>query len=107
MLHLFVVLNVSSLIKKGISSTRGVIAVWKLAPASRKSSSKYWRFVLEFIYQSFYGSILRESVKATMSIIHGCQAHAIQTIRSNLKDFRATIQIQVDSEDKQIKQNAV
>ena len=33
----------------------------KLALASRKSSSKYWRFVLEFIYIGFYGSILRES----------------------------------------------
>ena len=35
------------------------------------------------------------------------QAHAIQTVCSNLKGFRATIQIQVDSEDKQIKQNAI
>ena len=31
------------------------------------------------------------------------QAHAIQTVCSNLKRFRATIQIQVDNEDKQIK----
>ena len=36
-----------------------------------------------------------------------CQAHAIQTICSNLKGFRATIQIQVDSEDKQIKKHAI
>ena len=35
------------------------------------------------------------------------QAHAIQTVCSNLKGFRATIQIQVDNEDKQIKQNAL
>ena len=28
--------------------------------------------------------------KAAMTLIHGCQAHAIQTIRSNLKGFRAT-----------------
>ena len=35
------------------------------------------------------------------------QAHAIQTVCSNLKGFRATIQIQVDNEDKQIKQNAI
>ena len=35
------------------------------------------------------------------------QAHAIQTICSNLKGFRATIQIQVDSEDKQIKKHAI
>ena len=35
------------------------------------------------------------------------QAHAIQTVFSNLKGFRATIQIQVDNEDKQIKQNAI
>ena len=42
-----------------------------------------------------------------MTIIHGRQAHAIQTICSNLKGFRATIQIQVDNEDKKIKQNAM
>ena len=35
------------------------------------------------------------------------QAHAIQTVCSNLKGFRATIQIQVDNEDKQIKQTAI
>ena len=35
------------------------------------------------------------------------QAHVIQTVCSNLKGFRATIQIQVDNEDKQIKQNAI
>ena len=35
------------------------------------------------------------------------QAHAIQTVCSNLKGFRATIQIQVDNEDKKIKQNAM
>ena len=35
------------------------------------------------------------------------QAHAIQTVFSNLKGFRATIQIQVDNEDKHIKQNAI
>ena len=58
---MFEVLKVSSLIKKGLSSTCRVILAWKLALASRKSSSKYWRFVLEFIYISLYGSILRES----------------------------------------------
>ena len=42
-----------------------------------------------------------------MSIIHRRQAQAIQMNCSNLKGFRATMQIQVDSEDKQIKQNAV
>ena len=41
--------------------------------------------------------------KVTMSIIHRRQAHAIQMNCSNLKGFRATIQIQVDSEDKQTK----
>ena len=61
MLHLFEVLKVSSLIKKGLSSTCRVILAWKLALASRKSSSKYWRFVSEFIYISLYGSILSES----------------------------------------------
>ena len=58
---MFEVLTVSSIIKKGLSSTCRVILAWKLALASRKSSSKYWRFVLEFIYISLYGSILRES----------------------------------------------
>ena len=38
---------------------------------------------------------------------HGLQAHAIQTSCSNLWGFRATVQIQVDNEDKQIKQNAM
>ena len=42
-----------------------------------------------------------------MTIIHGRQAHAKQTIWSNLTVFRATIRIHVDSEDKQIKQNAM
>ena len=58
---MFEVLKVSSLIKKRLSSTCRVILAWKLALASRKSSSKYWRFVLEFIYISLYGSILRKS----------------------------------------------
>ena len=53
--------EVSSLNKKGLSSTCRVILAWKLALASRKSSSKYWRFVSEFIYISLYGSILSES----------------------------------------------
>ena len=44
-----------------LSSTCWVILVWKLTLASRKSSSKYWRFVLEFICHSLYGFILRES----------------------------------------------
>ena len=61
MWHLFVVLKVSSIIKKGLSSTCRVILIWKLALASRKSSGKNWRFVLELIYQSLYSSILRES----------------------------------------------
>ena len=78
--------------------------VWKLALASRKSSSKYWRFVFEFIYQSLHGSILRESHNA---IIRGRQVYAMQTIFSNLTGFRATIQIQVYREDKQNKQNAM
>ena len=42
-----------------------------------------------------------------MTLIHGRQAHAIQIICSNLWGFRATVQIQVDNEDKQIKQNAM
>ena len=45
--------------------------------------------------------------KATMTIIHGRQANAIQMISSNIKGYRATIQIQADNEDKQIKQNAM
>ena len=47
---------------------------------------------------------MRESHNA---IIRGRQVYAIQTICSKLTGFRATIQIQVDSEDKQIKQNAM
>ena len=35
------------------------------------------------------------------------QAHAIRAVFSNLKGVRATIQIQVDNEDKQIKQTAI
>ena len=50
------VLKVSSLIKKGLSSTCRVILTWKLALASRKSSSKYYN-----IYISLDGSILHES----------------------------------------------
>ena len=58
---MFEALTVSSVIKRGLSSICRVILAWKLALASRKSSSKYWRFVLEFIYISLYGSILREN----------------------------------------------
>ena len=53
------VLKASSLIKKGLSSTCRVILIWKLTPASRKSSSKYLLLVLDFIYESLYASILR------------------------------------------------
>ena len=42
-----------------------------------------------------------------MTIIYGRQTHAIQTICENLKGLRATTQIQVDNEDKKIKQNAM
>ena len=55
------VLKASSLIKKGLSSTCRVILIWKLTLASRKSSSKYLLLVLDFIYESLYASIFRES----------------------------------------------
>ena len=91
MLHLFMVLKVSSLIKKGISSTRGVIWVLKLALASRKSSRKYWRFVLEFIYQSVHGSILREScndhnsrMSSTRNTNDSLESQGLQSYNTNL-----------------------
>ena len=87
MLHFFVVLKVSSLIKKGL---RGSL------PANTDDSC---------LNLSIKVYVALSCVKATMTIIHGRQAHAIQTIFSNL--FRATIQIQLDNEDKQIKQNAM
>ena len=89
MLHLFVVLKVSSLIKKGL---RGSL------PANTDDSCLNLSIKV-------YAAL--SCAKATMTIIHGRQAHAIQTIFSNLRGFRATIQIQVDNEDKQIKQNAM
>ena len=87
MLHFFVVLKVSSLIKKGL---RGSL------PANTDDSC---------LNLSIKVYVALSCAKATMTIIHGRQAHAIQTIFSNL--FRATIQIQLDNEDKQIKQNAM
>ena len=89
MLHFFVVLKVSSLIKKGL---RGSL------PAKTDDSC---------LNLSIKVYVALSCAKATMTIIHGRQAHAIQTICSNLWGFRATVQIQVDNEDKQIKQNAM
>ena len=90
---MFEVLKVSSLIKKGLSSTCRVILAWKLALASRKSSSKYWRFVLEFIYISLYGSILRESHNE-----HNSQTSSTRNTNELLEPQRlqSYIQIQVD-----------
>ena len=76
-LHMFVVLKVSSLIKKGLSSNCRAILLWKLALALRKSLRKYWRFVLEFTVNIYTAP---SCAKATMTIIHGRQTHAIQTI---------------------------
>ena len=89
MLHLFVVLKVSSLIKKGL---RGSL------PANTDDSC---------LNLSIKVYAAPSCTKATMTLIHGRQAHVIQTIFSNLWCFRATVQIQVDNEDKQIKQNAM
>ena len=104
MFHLFVVLKVSSLIKKGLSSTCHVILVCKLAwprgSLSANTDDSCWNFSM-----NTYAA--PSCAKATMTIIHGRQANAIQMISSNIKGYRATIQIQVDNEDKQIKQNAM
>ena len=89
MLHFFVGSKVSSLIKKGL---RGSL------PANTDDSC---------LNLSIKVYAAPSCAKATMTIIQGLQAHAIQTICSNLWGFRATVQIQVDNEDKQIKQNAM
>ena len=58
-------------------------------------------------HKEVFVQILTISVEIYLLKFMRRQAHAIQTVCSNLKGFRATIQIQVDNEDKQIKQNAL
>ena len=85
-----------------LSSNCSVILVWKLTLATGKSWTKYWRFVLEMIFLSKFISILRESRND-----HNSQTSSERNTNDLLEPqgLSATIQIQVDSEDKQIKQN--
>ena len=68
-----------------LSSNCRVILVWKLTLATGKSWTKYWRFLLEMIFLS---NLYPFCAKAAMTIIHGLEANATQTICSNLKDFQ-------------------
>ena len=54
----------------------------------------------------FCQSLYPFCAKAAMTIIHGLQAHNTNDLLEP-QGLSATIQIQVDSEDKQIKQNAM
>ena len=76
----------------------------KLILATGKSWTKYWRFVLEMIFLSKFISILRESRND-----HNSRTSSTHNTNDLLEPqgLSATIQIQVDSEDKQIKQNAM
>ena len=87
-----------------LSSNCSVILVWKLTFATGKSWTKYWRFVLEMIFLSTFISILRESRND-----HNSRTSSKRNTNDLLEPqgLSATIQIQVDSEDKQIKQNAM
>ena len=87
-----------------LSSNYSVILVWKLTLATEKSWTKYWRFVLEMIFLSKFISILRESRND-----HNSRTSSTHNTNDLLEPqgLSATIQIQVDSEDKQIKQNAM
>ena len=85
-----------------LSSNCSVILVWKLTLATGKSWTKYWRFVLEMIFLSKFISILRESRND-----HNSRTSSTHNTNDLLEPqgLSATIQIQVDSEDKHIKQN--
>ena len=87
-----------------LSSNCSVIFVWKLTLNTGKSWTKYWRFVLEMIFLSKFISILRESRND-----HNSRTSSTHNTNDLLEPqgLSATIQIQVDSEDKQIKQNAM
>ena len=87
-----------------LSSNCSVILVWKLTLATGKSWTKYWRFVLEMIFLSKFISILRESRND-----HNSRTSSTHNTNDLLEPqgLSATIQIHVDSEDKQIKQNAM
>ena len=87
-----------------LSSNCSVILVWKLTLATGKPWTKYWRFVLEMIFLSKFISILRESRND-----HNSRTSSKRNTNDLLQPqgLSATIQIQVDSEDKQIKQNAM
>ena len=87
-----------------LSSNCSVILVWKLTLNMGKSWTKYWRFVLEMIFLSKFISILRESRND-----HNSRTSSKRNTNDLLQPqgLSATIQIQVDSEDKQIKQNAM
>ena len=87
-----------------LSSNCSVILVWKLTLTTGKSWTKYWRFVLEMIFLSNFISILRESRND-----HNSRTSSKRNTNDLLETqgLSATIQIQVDSEDKQIKQNAM
>ena len=87
-----------------LSSNCSVILVWKLTLATGKSWTKYWRFVLEMIFLSSFISILRESRND-----HNSRTSNKRNTNELLEPqgLSATIQIKVDSEDKQIKQNAM
>ena len=85
-----------------LSSNCNVILVWKLTLVSRKSWTKYWRFVLKMIFLSKFISTLRESHND-----HNSRTTSVRNTHDLLQPqgLSATIQIQVHSEDKQIKQN--
>ena len=87
-----------------LSSNYSVILVWKLPLATEKSWTKYWRFVSETIFLSKFITILRESRND-----HNSQTSSTRNTNDLLEPqgLSATIQIQVDSKDKQIKQNAM
>ena len=87
-----------------LSSNCSVILVWKLTLATGKSWTKYWRFLLEIIFLSNFISILRKSRND-----HNSRTSSKRNTNNLLEPqgLSATIQIQVDSEDKQIKQNAM
>ena len=86
------------------SSNCSVILVWKLTLATGNSWTKYWRFVLEMIVLSKFISISRESRND-----HNSRTSSTYNTNDLLEPqcLPATTQIQVDSEDKQTKQNAM
>ena len=87
-----------------LSSNCSAILVWKLFLARGKSWTKYWRFVLEMIFLPNFISIFRESRND-----HNSRTSSTHNTNDLLEPqgLSATIQIQVDSEDNQIQQNAM